>query len=255
MRYTPRLFHSVYAVTTLLFSAMNAHADTVQVAVAANFNQPMQQIAMQFEKDTGHKAVLSSGASGKFYAQIKNGAPFDVLLSADDETPARLLKEGDAVAGTALTYAIGKLILWSPDAAAVDAQGAVLKTGKFRHLAIANPKTAPYGTAAVEVMRKMGVLEDLRPRLVQGENIAQAHQFVATGAAEIGFVAYSQVIKDGKIGSGSGWLVPANGYTPIRQDAVLLNKGKNSTAARALLDYLKGKKATATIQAFGYDLP
>ena len=255
MRYIPRLFHSVYAVTTLLFSAMNAHADTVQVAVAANFNQPMQQIAMQFEKDTGHKAVLSSGASGKFNTQIKNGAPFDVLLSADDETPARLLKEGDAVAGTAFTYAIGKLILWSPNANAVDAQGAVLKTGKFRHLAIANPKTAPYGTAAVEVMRKMGVLEDLRPRLVQGENIAQAHQFVATGAAEIGFVAYSQVIKDGKIGSGSGWLVPASAYTPIRQDAVLLNKGKNATAARALLDYLKGQKATAIIQASGYDLP
>lgn len=250
-----RLFYPVYLVVALLLGGVNAHADTVRVAVAANFYPLMQRMAVQFEKDTGHQTVLSSGASGKFYTQIKNGAPFDVLLSADDETPARLLKEGDAVAGTAFTYAIGKLILWSPDAAAVDAQGAVLKTGKFRHLAIANPKTAPYGTAAVEFMTQLGILNTLRPRLVQGENIAQAYQFVATGAAEIGFVAYSQVIKDGKIGSGSGWLVPASAYTPIRQDAVLLNKGKNATAARALLDYLKGQKATAIIQASGYDLP
>lgn len=250
-----RLFYPVYLVVALLLGGVNAHADTVRVAVAANFYPLMQRMAVQFEKDTGHQIVLSSGASGKFYAQIKNGAPFDVLLSADDETPARLLKEGDAVAGTAFTYAIGKLILWSPNANAVDAQGAVLKTGKFRHLAIANPKTAPYGTAAVEFMTQLGILNTLRPRLVQGENIAQAYQFVATGAAEIGFVAYSQVIKDGKIGSGSGWLVPASAYTPIRQDAVLLNKGKNATAARALLDYLKGQKATAIIQASGYDLP
>ena len=250
-----RLFYPVYLVVALLLGGVNAHADTVRVAVAANFYPLMQRMAVQFEKDTGHQTVLSSGASGKFYAQIKNGAPFDVLLSADDETPARLLKEGDAVAGTAFTYAIGKLILWSPNANAVDAQGAMLKTGKFRHLAIANPKTAPYGTAAVEFMTQLGILNTLRPRLVQGENIAQAYQFVATGAAEIGFVAYSQVIKDGKIGSGSGWLVPASAYTPIRQDAVLLNKGKNATAARALLDYLKGQKATAIIQASGYDLP
>lgn len=250
-----RLFYPVYLVVALLLGGVNAHADTVRVAVAANFYPLMQRMAVQFEKDTGHQTVLSSGASGKFYAQIKNGAPFDVLLSADDETPARLLKEGDAVAGTAFTYAIGKLILWSPNANAVDAQGAVLKTGKFCHLAIANPKTAPYGTAAVEFMTQLGILNTLRPRLVQGENIAQAYQFVATGAAEIGFVAYSQVIKDGKIGSGSGWLVPASAYTPIRQDAVLLNKGKNATAARALLDYLKGQKATAIIQASGYDLP
>ena len=250
-----RLFYPVYLVVALLLGGVNAHADTVRVAVAANFYPLMQRMAVQFEKDTGHQTVLSSGASGKFYTQIKNGAPFEIFLSADDETPARLLKEGDAVAGTAFTYAIGKLILWSPNANAVDAQGAVLKTGKFRHLAIANPKTAPYGTAAVEFMTQLGILNTLRPRLVQGENIAQAYQFVATGAAEIGFVAYSQVIKDGKIGSGSGWLVPASAYTPIRQDAVLLNKGKNATAARALLDYLKGQKATAIIQASGYDLP
>ncbi|MEN9473157.1 MAG: molybdenum transporter, periplasmic molybdate-binding protein ModA, partial [Pseudomonadota bacterium] len=153
-----RLFYPVYLVVALLLGGVNAHADTVRVAVAANFYPLMQRMAVQFEKDTGHQTVLSSGASGKFYAQIKNGAPFDVLLSADDETPARLLKEGDAVAGTAFTYAIGKLILWSPNANAVDAQGAVLKTGKFRHLAIANPKTAPYGTAAVEFMTQLGIL-------------------------------------------------------------------------------------------------
>ncbi len=231
-----------------------ASADEVQVAVAANFTAPMQRIAAQFEKDTGHKAVLSFGATGKFYAQIVNGAPFEVLLAADDETPARLEKEGQGMAGSRFTYAIGKLVLWSADPNRVDAQGEVLKSGNFRHLAIANPKTAPYGAAAVEALGKLGLLAGLQGRFVQGENISQTQQFVVTGNAELGFVALSQVLKDGKLASGSAWTVPASLYQPIRQDAVLLAKGKDKPAAGALLAYLKGDKARTVIAAFGYGL-
>ena len=238
-----------------LFALSTAQADEVQVAVAANFTAPMQQIATQFEKDTGHKAVLSFGATGKFYAQIVNGAPFELLLAADDETPSRLEKEGQSVVGSRFTYAIGKLVLWSADPALVDAKGEILKKGGFRHLALANPKTAPYGAAAVETMGKLGVLSTLQPLFVQGENISQTQQFITTGNAELGFVALSQVFKDGRITGGSAWIVPASLYEPIRQDAVLLARGKDKPAAAALAAYLKGDKAKAVIRSFGYELP
>lgn len=232
-----------------------AQADEVQVAVAANFTGPMQVIAPLFERDTGHKAIPSFGATGKFYAQVVNGAPFEVLLAADDETPARMVREGHAVAGTPFTYAIGTLVLWSAKADFVDDKGEILKKGGFRHLAIANPKTAPYGAAALQAMGKLGVADNLKPLFVQGENIAQTQQFVATGAAELGFIAYSQVIKNGRIGSGSGWIVPGKLYDPIRQDAVILARGRDKPAALALLNYLKGDKAKAIIRSFGYELP
>ncbi len=241
------------ALTVALITG--AQADEVQVAVAANFTAPMQQIAAQFEKDSGHKAGLSFGATGKFYAQIVNGAPFEILVAADDETPARLEREGHGVAGSRFTYAIGKLVLWSADPNRVDSQGEVLKTGNFRHLAIANPKTAPYGTAAIETLSKLSLLASLQSRFVQGENIAQTHQFAITGNAELGFVALSQVFKDGKIASGSAWIVPASFYQPIRQDTTLLAKGRDKPAATALLAYLKGDKARAIIKSFGYESP
>jgi molybdate transport system substrate-binding protein len=231
-----------------------ARADEVQVAVAANFTGPMQVIAVLFERDTGHKPNLSFGSTGKFYAQIANGAPFQVLLAADDETPAKLVKEGNAVAGTAFTYAIGKLVLWSADPKLVDAKGEILKKGGFKHLALANPKAAPYGAAGMQVMSKLGVAESIKPLIVQGENISQTHQFISTGAAELGFVAYSQVIKNGAIGAGSGWLVPTNLYEPINQNAVILAKGKDKPAAVALMNYLKSEKALAVIKSFGYEL-
>lgn len=238
-----------------LLCSQPALADDLQVAVAANFTGPMQVIAPIFERDTGHKLILAFGATGKFYAQINNGAPFEVLLSADDETPAKLVKEGNGLAGSAFTYAIGKLVLWSATPGLVDKNGDILKTGSFKHLAIANPKTAPYGAAAMQTMNKLGVAETLKPRFVQGENIAQTHMFVSTAAAELGFVAYSQVIKNDAIGSGSGWIVPNSFHDPIRQDAVILAKGKDKPAARALLNFLKGEKAKAVIKSFGYDLP
>jgi molybdate transport system substrate-binding protein len=238
----------------LLLLAGTVHADEVQVAVAANFTAPMQKIAAEFLRDTGHKAQLAFGATGKFYAQITNGAPFEVFLSADDETPARLEKEGHAIAGSRYTYAVGRLVLWSAQEGKVDAQSEILKRGAIRRLALANPKTAPYGAAAVETMQKLDVLAQLQPAFVQAENIAQAYQFVGTGNAELGFVALSQVWQDGKLSGGSGWIVPASLHQPIRQDAVLLGRGSGKPAAAALLDYLRGDKARRIIKAYGYDL-
>jgi molybdate transport system substrate-binding protein len=237
-------------LTALLAGA--AHADTVSVAVAANFTAPMQKIAAEFAKDTGHKAELSFGATGKFYAQISNGAPFGVLLAADDTTPAKIASEGKGVADSRFTYAVGKLVLWSKQDGYVDAQGAVLKTGKFQHVAIANPKLAPYGLAAEQTLTQLGLLEQIKPKFVQGENIGQTYQFAATGNAELGFVALSQVMEDGKIKSGSAWLVPPNMHEPIRQDAIVLNTAKDNAAAKALMDYLRGDKARAIITSYGY---
>lgn len=247
-----RLFSCFLAA--LIGVATTAHADEISVAVAANFTAPMKQMAAEFEKDTGHKAVLAFGATGKFYAQISNGAPFEVLLTADDETPVKLEKELLAAPNTRFTYAIGKLVLWSAKTGYVDGQGDILKKGDFKHLALANPKAAPYGAAAMEAMKNLGVLESIQPRIVQGENIAQTHQFVATGNAELGFVALSQVFKDGKVTSGSAWIVPAKLYAPIRQDAVVLAQGRNKPAATALMAYLKTDKARAIIKSYGYEL-
>lgn len=243
------------ALTLAWLLAAAAHAETVAVAVAANFSAPMQRIAAEFEKDTGHRAELSLGATGKFYAQVRNGAPFEVLLSADDVTPARLAAEGAAVAESRFTYAIGRLALWSARPAFVDAQGEVLAKGRFERLAIANPKTAPYGAAAIEALGRLRLLDTLKLKFVQGENIAQTQQFVASGNAELGFVALSQVWRDGALSSGSAWIVPAALHAPLRQDAVLLLPGRAKPAALALLDYLRGAKARALIRGFGYELP
>ena len=228
--------------------------DEVLVAVAANFAAPMKLIAADFEKDSGHKAKLALGATGAFYAQIKNGAPFQVFLSADDETPAKLVQESLAEAPSQFTYAIGGLVLWSAKPGFIDGRGEVLKTAPFAKLALANPKTAPYGRAAIETLTKLGLLKSLEAKFVQGENIAQAYQFVMTGNAELGFVALSQVMKDGVLAEGSAWLVPAELHEPIRQDAVLLKAARNNAAALALLQYLKSDKAKAVIRAFGYGL-
>jgi len=242
------------SLSAVLLVTGAAQAGEVQVAVAANFAGPMERIAAAFQRDTGHKAILASGATGKFYAQIRNGAPFEVLLAADDATPARLDAEGRVVAGSRFTYATGRLVLWSAREGVVDANGAVLRTASYRHLAIANPKTAPYGAAAIATLDKLGLGASVRPRIVQGENIAQAWQFASTGNAELGFVAQSQVWRDGKFTSGSGWIVPAAMHAPIRQDAALLKKGAGNPAAQALLRYLKTDKAKDMIRAYGYEV-
>jgi molybdate transport system substrate-binding protein len=242
--------------TFLVLSCMvlSARAAEVQVAVAANFTGPMMIIATEFEKATGHQVRIAYGTVGKFYAQIRNGAPFEVLVSADDAVPIRLEKDGLALPETRFTYAIGKLMLWSATPGLVDAQGEVLKQGGFKRLAIANPRTAVYGAAALEVLRKLDLLAELTPRFVQGENITQTYQFVATGNAELGFVALSQIYKDGQYPAGSHWAVPADLYPTLRQDAVLLAKGRGNPAAEALLAWLKSDAARKVIRAHGYEL-
>jgi molybdate transport system substrate-binding protein len=231
-----------------------AHADQVQVAVAANFSATAQRIAADFERATGHQARLIAGSTGKLYAQIKNGAPFDVLLAADDTTPAKLADEGLAVAESHFTYALGRLVLWSARPEAIADGEQVLRDGRFDHLSMANPKLAPYGAAAAAVMAARDLSKALKPKLVEGENIAQAYQFVASGNAELGFVALSQVMRDGSIAEGSAWVVPEILYPPIRQDAVLLARGKDTPAATAWLAYLRGDAARAVIGSFGYGL-
>ncbi len=234
-----------------------AQASEVSVAVAANFTGPMKDIAAAFAEDTGHEARTAFGSSGKFFAQINNGAPFEVFLSADAATPARLAEDGMTVPDTLFTYALGTLVLWSsnPEQIPTGDGAAVLKAGDFRKLAIANPKTAPYGAAAIATMQALGVEEAMTPKFVQGENIAQTYQFVSTGNAEVGFVALSQVIKDGEIGEGSGWRVPGDMHEPIRQDAVLLKRGADNPVATALMEYLQGERAQGIMRAYGYHPP
>jgi len=249
-RFAPATLMSLLAVCTV----GSAQADEVQVAVAANFTAPLQAIAADFEKDTGHKLIAAYGATGQFYAQIKNGAPFEVFLSADDSTPQKLENEGDTVKGSRFTYAIGTLALWSAKDGYVDNQGKVLSNNQYQHLAIANPKAAPYGLAATQVLARLGLTDQVKAKIAEGQNITQAYQFVSTGNAELGFVALSQVYKDGKVSGGSAWIVPADMHDPIKQDAVILNKGKDNPAAKALVDYLKGPKAAAVIKSYGYQL-
>jgi molybdate transport system substrate-binding protein len=239
----------------LLAAAACAQAAEVSVAVAANFTAPAQKIAAAFERDSGHRAVLAFGSTGRFHAQVKNGAPFQVLLSADDETPSKLAAEGFAVAGSQFTYAVGRLVLWSARPGYVDARGEILHKAGFERLAMADPKLAPYGAAAQETIAKLQLPRGVIRRIVQGESIGQAYQFVATGNAELGFVALSQVMADGQLTRGSAWIVPADLHRPLRQDAVLLAPGRGQPAAEAWLRYLRGDAARKIIQSHGYELP
>jgi len=242
----------------LLVAALTStpgQAGEVHVAVAANFAGPMKSLAIAFERESGHRALVSLGATGQLYAQIRQGAPYEVLLSADSSTPSKLAREGDAVAETLRTYAIGRLVLWSRDTDAVDAKGDALRDGDFRRLAIANPKLAPYGAAAIQTLNALGLLKILQSKIVEGANSNQAFQFVASGNAELGFVAMSQVMQEGRLRSGSAWIVPAHLHEPIKQDVILLAKGKDNPAALALLRYLDSKPAREIIRLYGYELP
>ena len=240
------------AVAAVFSVALPAGAEEIQVAVAANFTAPAQELAPIFEKQTGNKVKLSFGSTGAFFAQINNGAPFDILLAADDTTPAKLLANGNGVKGSAFTYAQGKLVFWSADPKLVDKDGKAVKEMKFNKCAVADPKLAPYGEAAYETLKSLKLLDKYEPKFVTGNNIGKTFQFVKTGNAEVGFVALSQVYKNGKITEGSGWIVPSKYYQPIRQDAVLLKHGEKSAAAKSFLKFLQSAEANKLKQSYGY---
>lgn len=233
----------------LLSLSVPGHADETRVAVATNFIEVMRELAADFERETGHEVTLSSGATGKLYAQIKNGAPFDLFLAADDRRPELLEQEGVALPGSRFTYALGELVLWSPQPDLIDGGPEVLKAAPFDYLSIANPKTAPYGRAAQQTLERLGLWAKLEGRLVRGENIGQAYQYVHSGNATLGFVAKSQVYRGGKYAAGSHWPVPAELYEPIVQQAVQLQPGE---AAQALLEYLRTPEARVLIESHGY---
>ncbi|MBI5890907.1 MAG: molybdate ABC transporter substrate-binding protein [Nitrosomonadales bacterium] len=242
-------------LVSFVLAAAPARAGEVRVAVASNFSTPMERIAALFQKEHGHVLTVSLGSSGKFYSQIKGGAPFDVLLAADEAIPKKLVQEGLADGASRFTYAVGRLVLWSVQPGFVDDKGLVLNRGNFEKLAIADPKLAPYGVAAKETLEKLVMWNAMQRKLVKGENITQTYQFVATENAELGFIALSQIMHDGKVSEGSWWLVPSEMHKPIKQGAVLLTAAKDKAASQAFLTFLKSKQAAAVMRGFGYELP
>lgn len=243
-----------WCVSVLVSIAVTpAFAEQMLVAVAANFIPPFREIAVEFEKSTGHQLQVSGGSSGNFYTQIKNGAPFDVFFSADNERPKKLEDEGLGVKDSRFTYAIGRLVLWSPNADMVKGEE-TLRSKNFKRLAIANPKTAPYGVAAMQTMQKLGLWESLQPHIVMGESIGQTIGFIESGNAHLGFVALSQIMDPKIKGKGSRWDVPTHLHEPIQQDVILLTKGKDNPAAKSLLDFMGGPQAKAIIERYGYEL-
>lgn len=250
-----KAFHALGAIVVLVLCMPNvAAAESVRVAVASNFRVPMMELAAAFSAATGHAVQPSFGSTGKFAAQIRNGAPFEVLLAADQQTLTQLEKDRLSVPGSRYTYATGKLVLWSAQEAFVDAHGEVLRRGNFEHLALANPRLAPYGVAAMQVLAKLDVLPSLQSKLVFGESIAQAHQFVFSGNAEVGILALSQVTSHGRLTGGSAWIIPAQLYDPVRQDLAILAQGNDNPAAQALVVFLKSDAAKAIIRAYGYEI-
>ena len=246
--------HRLLILSTLLVTGLingRLAAEEVRIAVAANFTDVTRQIAPLFEQATGHTTRISYGSTGMLFSQIENGAPFDLFLAADTRRPGKAEAEGLAVPGSRFIYAKGKLVLWSAQQSAFAAGETFLKQGEFTHVAIANPETAPYGLAARQVMEHLGIWQTLQPRLVRGDSIAQTFQFVATGNADIGFVAASQ-IKAWQGTPGTTWEIPADDYDPIDQAAVLLKRGENNPAARAFLAFLKRDSTRAVIERFGY---
>jgi len=249
-----RYFAPIALCCALLSNASFALADEVKAAVAANFTAAIKRLTPIFEQQTGHKLLASFGATGQLYAQINNGAPFDVFLAADDQAPQQLIKSGAAIANSHFIYATGRLALWSSTPGYVDAEGKILNSDKFVKIAIANPKTAPYGQAATDTLSALGLLDKLSPKFVIGENIAQTQQFVSTGNVELGFIALAQVKGLPASDNGSYWLVPATLHKPIEQGAVVLSSSKNSAGASAFLAFLKSPEAGAVIRELGYEV-
>ena len=229
-------------------------AETALISVASNFSGAFEELEQVFEMESGHLIETVFGSSGRFFAQINNGAPFHAFLSADQEKPDALQKAGLVVEESRFTYALGKLVLWSSQSNLVDSSGQVLKQNNFRRLAIANPRLAPYGIAAMEVLENLDLASGIQGKIIQGENIAQTYQFVSTGNVELGLVAFSQVYRQDRIVSGSSWIIPADLYNPVRQDAVLLRRGANNQAAIAFLKFIRSEAGRAIIESFGYQV-
>ena len=240
------------AAAVIAAVSCSALADEIHVAVAANFTAPSKDLAPIFEKQTGHKVILSFGSTGMFYGQIKNGATYDILLAADAKTPKKAVAEGYGIGSSVFTYAVGKLVFWSADAGKIKNGQQLLAKADFNKCAVANPKLAPYGLAAYETLKHAKAFDKVSPKFVEGDNIGKTYQYVKTGNADVGFVALSQVYKDGKLTSGSGWIVPQDYYGKIAQDAVLLKNGKSLAAANQFLQFLKGPEAARVKIAYGY---
>ena len=252
------LFYIVLSIWNLInpgyFSV--AQANEIQAAVATNFHNAFREIVVQFERKTGHKVLIISGSTGKLYAQIVNGAPFELFLAADGRRPGLLEKESKAVPGTRFTYALGKITLWSPNPDAISGNGeSILRKKNFAHIAMTNPITAPYGQAALQTLKKIDLWEEIQPLVVQGENVGQTFQFVSSQNAELGFVALSQVLDPKNHKKGSRWDIPDELYDPIEQDVIILEKGKNNPGARALWNFLRDESVKRIINKYGYGLP
>lgn len=252
-----KCFRGFVVVLLILFSltSLSAYSSEISIAVASDFAAPMERIVVLFQKESGHTVKVSLGASGKLYTQIKSGSPFDILLSADETIPKRLIQDGQAVGSSRFVYAIGKLVLWSAQPNFVDTKGGVLNKGNFTKLAIADPKLSPYGLAAKETLEKLVMWNAMQEKLVKGENITLTYQLAATENAELAFISLSQIMRDGKISQGSWWLVPPELHNPLRQSAVLLTGAKDKIAAQAFLEFLKSNKVVAILRSFGYELP
>lgn len=250
-------FSRIFLIAGIYFcftSSQLVTAESLTIAVASNFAETAKHLVEEFQASSGHDVQLITGSSGRFFAQISNGAPFDIFLSADREKPAALVEAGFARSESRFTYAIGRLALWSRDELLISGDASVLQTDKFKRIAIANPRLAPYGIAASEVLNKYGLYDEIRVRLVQGENIAQAYQFVFTGNAELGFVSLSQVMEGGTLVSGSAWIIPEELHLPIRQDAVILTHGMDGSAAEAFMNFMKTSESRAVIASYGYEV-
>ena len=237
----------------LSVSSIGVVAQEIFLAVSSNFAKPIQSIGAKFTQETGVKINYSLAATGALYAQIKSGAPFDVFLSADTQTPQQLAAEGLALPSSRLTYARGKLVLWSKDPTLVDNKGLVLKNKQFKSIALANAKLAPYGKAAQETLEHLGLSLELKPKIILAENITQVYQYVSSQNVDLGFIASSQLAFNESGSAGSHWLVPSTLYAPIEQDAILLNKGANRSAALQFMQFLKRQDIKAMINTFGYD--
>lgn len=245
----PRLLSVITIVLAVFAFVSGANGGEIRVAVASNFSEAIKALSTRFEEQTGHRVVLIMGSTGKHYAQIKHGAPYDLFFAADSARPKLLDEEGVSIPLSRFTYAVGRLVLWSPKQGVVNEGLSVLRQQKFRYLALANPKLAPYGAAAREILQEHGLWHELQRKMVKGENVGQAFQFVQSGNAELGFVAYSQVKAKAGAVQGSVWVIPESLYHPIEQQAVLL---KDNTVARDYITFIRSDESKMLIENFGY---